>query len=161
MVFVSGWVRRSTGICLLPQIQILLHEKRAKITQTVSFFPGLPCVRVLGNTSYLDCRLHIWPSCSWSASKSRRGELIIQDNDIHEAEDEEYSGWSTGNMNLLTIIVGSWQINLAGMPSFFDPLWQLQDYCASEISYGHSYDVNVYSGCIWEMIRTQGEGPRP
>ena len=45
MVFVSGWVRRSTGICLLPQIQILLHEKRAKITQTASFFPGLPCVR--------------------------------------------------------------------------------------------------------------------
>jgi hypothetical protein len=58
------------------QNAILLHEKRVRIAQTASFFRRLPCVRVVGNTSNLDCRPRIWPSCGWDASKSHRVELL-------------------------------------------------------------------------------------
>lgn len=152
MAFGPSWVGRSTGICLLPQIQILLHEKWVRIAQTASFFPRLPRVRVLGNTSNLDCRLRIWPSCGRGASKSYRVELLDKKYDIHEAEVEACPGWSIGSMNFLAIIVGSWEINLAGMPWSFDPLWWLEDSYASEILYGHSYDVKLSLECIQVII---------
>jgi len=161
MVFGPSWVCRSTGICLLPQIQILLHEKWVRIAQTVSFFPRLPRVRVLGNTSNLDCRLRIWPSCGRGASKSYRVELLDKKYDIHEAEPEVCPGWSTGSMNFLAIIFASWDINLAGMSSSFGSVWRLQDSYASEILYGNSYDVKVYFRCIQRIIWPSSEGPRP